>query len=460
MTGYELSETTVDHRSPIVLIAGAVGLFAIAGAVWAFFLGEMLILKGIAIATAIMVAALIFVEPLIGLCLFLFLVPTENMVALSGSFTVAKVVGVLAFASFLVHVVSGGTRIRFDRQVVWIFAFACWCGLSFFWSHTFTSAFFFFGTVVQIGFFWVLMRSLVQSRGALLVVCLSFLVGTLAALAAALVFPRLTLGPRMVYAHGNPNQLARDVVIGLILLLYFIPDWRPRAQAAGVAVGVVLLFSLALTQSRGSWAGAAITIPILFRGRGGGRSAAALAAMAGGAVVLVGTGLLAAHLQAAPLLMKARWRSMFQPEAIRVSRMEIWQAVLRMALHHPVLGVGAGNFIRHMPETVERMESFSHPHARLAAHNSFIDAFAELGILGLLLLAGVLMQCFRAIRRHPPAREKMLALALFVFALAMMVASTAHYQKSIWYALVLGQIVVAREIFRTNADDETADDTG
>jgi O-antigen ligase len=304
------------------------------------------------------------------------------------------------------------------------------------------------------------MRTLVRTKGAVTAVSVSFIAGTLAAIVVAMVFPRLNIGPRMVYVHGNPNHLARDIVISLILLVHFLPNTRPAAKAVGTTLGVVLLFSLVLTQSRGCWVGAAICLPLLFLGPDGVRSGAGFAAMAGGAVVLLGTGLLAAHLTVSPTLLKARWTSMFRPEVIRVSRTDIWRAGLTMAVRHPVLGVGAGNFIGHLPGVVERMESFSHPGSRLAAHNSFIETFAELGILGLLLLAGFLRECFRGIRGHPHGRDKMLAWSLLLFAFVRMVFATSHYQKSIWFALVLSQIIIGTEAFHVDAgnriDEENA----
>jgi len=467
MIGSELSETAAEPKPEIILLAVAVAFFAITGSLWAFFLGEMLILKGIAIATAALVAALIFMEPLFGLCLFVFLMPTETLMAVpsadptavGSSFTIVKGVGIVTFLSFFVYPRRERGRPWFDRQTMLILAFACWSGLSVLWSHTLIPALHFLATMTQIAFFWVLMRGLVRTRGALRTVSISFLAGTLLAVAASIAFPRWSIGPRMIYARGNPNHLARDIVISLILLMYFIPKWRPSRRAIGIAVGVMLVFSLALTQSRACWAAAAICLPILFLRRGGVRSAGALVGMTFGAIVLLGMGVFAARLGITPRLLQARGRSMFVPAVIRGSRAEIWRAGLSIAWAHPVLGVGAGNFIRHMPEAVERMEYFSHPHARLAAHNSFIDAFAELGVIGLALLAAVLIECFRGLKGQPPGTEKMLAWSLLLFATIRMIFATSHYQKSIWFALVLSQIVIARGIFRPEIEEALADET-
>jgi len=82
-------------------------------------------------------------------------------------------------------------------------------------------------------------------------------------------------------------------------------------------------------------------------------------------------------------------------------RMKTWERGLVYMVSHPVLGVGAGNF--------PVAEGTISPLARLqergigvrwgAAHNSFLQVGAELGIPGLLLFIGLLATAFISLRR-------------------------------------------------------------
>jgi len=96
-------------------------------------------------------------------------------------------------------------------------------------------------------------------------------------------------------------------------------------------------------------------------------------------------------------------------------RMRIWGRGLGYMTDRPVLGVGLGNF--------QVAEGTISPLARLqergvgvrwgAAHNSFIQAGAELGVAGLLLFIGLIVTAFRSLRRvarralqaNPPAED-------------------------------------------------------
>jgi O-antigen ligase len=82
-------------------------------------------------------------------------------------------------------------------------------------------------------------------------------------------------------------------------------------------------------------------------------------------------------------------------------RVQIWKRGLGYMSDHPVLGVGAGNF--------QVAEGTLSPMARRAeygvgvrwgaAHNSFVQVGAELGVPGLLLFLGAIMSALVALRR-------------------------------------------------------------
>ncbi|MDF1553855.1 MAG: O-antigen ligase family protein [Deferrisomatales bacterium] len=73
------------------------------------------------------------------------------------------------------------------------------------------------------------------------------------------------------------------------------------------------------------------------------------------------------------------------------SRIEIWEGGLRMFMDHP-LGVGPGNFNQNIGRYAPAWEGFS-------PHSLYVQALAELGIAGFLLLGLLLLNALWTLRR-------------------------------------------------------------
>ena len=88
-----------------------------------------------------------------------------------------------------------------------------------------------------------------------------------------------------------------------------------------------------------------------------------------------------------------------QPDTSETGRLQIWSRGIGYMLANPILGLGPGNF--------QAAEGTLSPHAERqqygigvrwnAAHNSFIQVGAELGIPGLILFLGVIATAFGAL---------------------------------------------------------------
>jgi O-antigen ligase len=99
-------------------------------------------------------------------------------------------------------------------------------------------------------------------------------------------------------------------------------------------------------------------------------------------------------------------------------RMQIWQRGIGYMLRNPVFGVGPANF----PAAEGRLSPFANRQEFgigvrwNAAHNSFVQIGAELGIPGLVMFVGIIATTFAALRRvgrsrpHPAGSEAAKAL--------------------------------------------------
>ncbi|MCS6801139.1 MAG: O-antigen ligase family protein [Chloroflexota bacterium] len=212
---------------------------------------------------------------------------------------------------------------------------------------------------------------------------------------------------RVLAVYHSPNQLALllDRLAPMAVALAVpragepLRHWARRGVPALVAAGA-MAGALVLTFSRGAWlAVAAATLALLaFRSW---RLAvpAALGAVAGAVVV-------------ASVMAPGRLLS----EHTSLQRPLLWGAAWRMALDHPLLGVGPDNFLSayrdrgYMPAEGWREPNISHP------HNLLLDAWLRTGVLGLaaltLALFGFWRGAARVLRfRAAPGWSSALALA-------------------------------------------------
>jgi O-antigen ligase len=91
------------------------------------------------------------------------------------------------------------------------------------------------------------------------------------------------------------------------------------------------------------------------------------------------------------------------------SRIELWRAALELGAAHPWTGIGPGGFdaaVEHVAPAHERID----PRAMPWPHSLPLEAFALLGVPGLLALGAVALAGYRRDRR-PPAAGMMLAVA-------------------------------------------------
>ena len=77
------------------------------------------------------------------------------------------------------------------------------------------------------------------------------------------------------------------------------------------------------------------------------------------------------------------------------ARLYTWGIGMEMFLYNPIIGIGQKNF----PWTFEVYEAGRTFHERSMAgreaHNAWVTLIAELGIVGIIIVGGMLVQCYR-----------------------------------------------------------------
>ena len=187
----------------------------------------------------------------------------------------------------------------------------------------------------------------------------------------------------LVRPLGYANALGALCAIALVVILAFALGARRRAEAlvAGL-VAVPLGVALALTGSRGSWlagaVGLAVAAVLMARGR---RWATATAAIGGLAL----TTLYVLTAFTIPVGLQARG--------------DYWHVAWHVAGNHPLLGTGAGTY----DLAWAAFGDLGRWSQALDAHSLYLESFAELGVIGLVLVLALVAPLVSGLRAERPS---------------------------------------------------------
>ena len=159
---------------------------------------------------------------------------------------------------------------------------------------------------------------------------------------------------------GDPNDFCEILNTAMLFSLYrLMHRGRGWSRLLWLAPIPVLGLALSLTQSRGGFLGTMAGLLVLFWARYGRRKTIMLAAVA---------------LPVMLFLLSGRQTSLSTSEGTSQQRIQLWIEGFTMLKQSPIWGIGTGRF-------VERLG--------YVAHNSFVHAYAELGLLGGTLFFGM-----------------------------------------------------------------------
>jgi hypothetical protein len=190
--------------------------------------------------------------------------------------------------------------------------------------------------------------------------------------------PRLC-GPGI---FNDPNDLSVILVVGMVISLYRLREPGPRRVFWAGSLGM-LGYALTLTHSRGGFLALVAAVLSVVTVRLGPRRA-----------ILLGGPLVAGL----ALLMGGRQTNFDLGNADDTSqhRLRLWRDGLVLLQQSPVVGIGAGRF---------------EDECGLVAHNSFVHAYAELGMLGgtcffgAFLISPVILYRLRAAALEPSLED-------------------------------------------------------
>ena len=413
---------------------------------------------GLLIALGVTFTGLVFVNLLVGFAAMVLFAYLE-VLAVLGGVSLAKVAGALIVVAWLAFASSGGERVRnfFAERpglTYLIIAFIGWNTISVAWSANHTEA---LESVLRYSLNAILLPiafTAVRNRRDMVRVLAAVVAGAGIAALSAIASPpaeETRFSGRATGTIGDPNELAAALVVGLAIATAFAVNRHIAAPLRWLSAfsGTLCLAGILVSLSRGGLIGlaGALVVAVVMGGRWRARMLAvcgALAALAVGYFAFVAS-------------VPAQERVLNVSSGGGSGRLDLWTVGLRMIEAHPVQGVGSGQFatssVHYLlkPGVIERGDLIlSTPKV---AHNTYLNVVAELGIVGGVLFAAILVFCaacmigaVRRFQRDGDERLEILARGLVVglggYLVTLMFISE-NYKKLLWILLALGPVLLA-----------------
>jgi O-antigen ligase len=239
----------------------------------------------------------------------------------------------------------------------------------------------------------------------------------------------------------NSNELAASLILPLSLAVGGVLVKRGLRRTFPLAAALLILLCTVLTMSRGGLAAVVVVTGVYFYRRGIDKRLIALLACVA-ALILIAPDLLVTRMQEA-LASRAQ------------GRLDIWLVGLEVVKHYGLFGVGLDNFPIAFQQYAGRQMVFRT--FSVVPHNIYLQALAETGVLGLLLLIGSLSVQMRAVAKAVRGAKGGIADALVPYEAAAwgiivhaMVANLL-WRKMFWFTW----IVVALAVQVTKHREET-----
>lgn len=432
-----LSQRIGPLSPPLIacLGAGCIGIGVLAGVNPTY---------GVIGALGLMFAVVAFLDVALGFVLFT-IASFLDLATSGGPVTGTKVIGLVLFGSWLAHM---ATRRRNDVALFAadnpmlafaLMAMLSWAALSFAWAHSPGAALSGAGRYLQDMMLIPIAFTAIRTREHTVWAVTAFVGGALLSGLYGFVHPYDS--GRLTGTIGDANGEATVLAAAIPLLIGLVGVVRDSARLKLAAlVGVGLLFaSLVDTLSRGGLVslGAVMVAAVIFGGRWR-RKAAVL-------LVIGVTATLGYYFVLAPAASRQRVTMSYTS-----GRTSLWTVAWRVIEAHPLLGVGNDNFILVENQYINRPGAIQALYVVVTpkvAHNTFLEAFADLGIPGLLTLLAVLgcsfvaaIRAARIFERKGDSQMELISRSV-VLALVAVVTSdffvASGYAKYLWIPLAM-----------------------
>ena len=360
---------------------------------------------------------------------FIFSIPWENSVVLPGLGSIARIIGLLATASWMGKVLFKGELRRPHLFHLAMFAYIAWNAATIFWSIKPDNTFNRIETYIQLFIFSLLIWDLLDNRDSLDDGLQMYILGGGVAIVSTIFNYFAGVGVRggIRYAASgfDPNDMGITLAIGMPMAWYLATSSRERTLGwllrlinyAYIPGAVMAILLAASRTSLIATAPASLYVLMTF---------SRLRLMTR---IIVFSILIYALFIIQPLIPDSSFQRLSQTGDSIASgnltgRVDIWREGYQVFAAHPLNGVGSGTF----RDAIDKKK---------APHNVFVALSTETGLIGISLIGLILLIVIQQIWRHPSWTERLLWTSILSIWFLGAITLNWEYRKPTWLLFLL-----------------------
>lgn len=374
--------------------------------------------------------------------LFVLLVPFDNLLVISSSGTLTKILAIVSAFAMVVWILRTKRQVTPDRPLLAWGALMTWMVCSLLWAIDPRDAYQYLATSLGLFALYAVMSFVpirVRTLGAILIAVV--VAGVAAAVYGAYVFNhgndiagggRLFLATESSLSESstfiNPDHFGASLILPFALVLGALSSTKNKwvRVASGLAL-VAITYGIAIAGSRGALIAIGIVFAYLVVRS---RHRLPLAALGLGGVSL------AIALNPSILMRFANATS-----TGGAGRADIWKVGLSSLQHYWLLGAGYANYPDAFDQYFLTVSQSYYTHWHRVSHNDLIGTFVELGIIGLAIYLAAWFVQFAALRKIDASSPLFsIRLSLEASVLGLFTASfflNTMTQKYVWLAFIV-----------------------
>lgn len=435
-----------SRMSWLLAVAGVVGVAGVAALATRQGMLQLLVTA----VAAGLVTLVSFRWPLLTLGLFAALIPIEEVVLIDGLGTLSRFAGILFAVTYGVPRLG---RLSFAAMPPAAWAYLAWAIVSLGWALDPATGWGQIQTLLQLFFIALFVADFVIQRpGIVRPVMWTYSVSATATALIGLesyVLQGLADSRASAIQDQNPAQFAAVLLPALVFGLYEALNGRRRI--AGAAIAFITTLGVVVSGTRGAWVAVVVVVLLVILPQLSVRRRVALVGMT------LAITALALQVPGVSELIADRTGSALSTGG--AGRTDIWSVGLTIYSSSPVLGVGYANFPVANTADIARATAVGAWLTGYGPHNLVVGTLVELGPIGLVLLALVLVPLM--LRRGWGPDAPMIQAALVSLVTLALFLDILSNRKQVWLVIGIaaGLAFLARRAGQQAADGaQVADD--
>lgn len=320
--------------------------------------------------------------------IFIYTIPVENSVIISGVGSINRLLGLISFCISLIYIVSIRRTVKkMTLFMLLSLTFLFWVSFTIFWSYNIQNSLTVWLTAIQIILMIQLINEVVDTKNDLLFLIKAFLLGIFTSVISIILSfingVSYTIYDLRFTAFGtDPNDVGVTLAIAIPILWYLILNEKDKVFLLISKIFFpLIIFSIVLTGSRGALLTAIVAlliIPFTYN---------KLKTIHKILTLIIFSVLTMILIKVVPVSVVERIFSIRDElSSGNVSnRTDLWYAGLKVFSENPIQGVGIGAFA----DSVQSYLGYGY-----VAHNTFISILVEQGLVGFCIFLLILVYLF------------------------------------------------------------------